>query len=90
MDTRTQIEHRLTEAFAPRFLEVADESHLHRGHPGAAAGGGHFRVRIAADALDGMRPIQRHRAVYAALGELMNGPIHALAISPPPSEVSAV
>ncbi len=59
---------------------VEDESHLHEGHAGARDGRGHFRVSIVAEAFDGLSPLARHRAVYAALGELMQTDIHALAI----------
>ncbi len=71
---------RLTDAFAPAHLEIVDESHMHAGHAGARDGRGHFAVTIVAAAFAGMTPIQRHRAVYQALGELMQTDIHALSI----------
>ena len=74
------IRQRLQEAFAPLELEVIDESHRHVGHAGARDGRGHFDVRIVSAAFAGMAPLARHRAVYAALGELMQTEIHALAI----------
>lgn len=64
----------------PVELVVEDESHLHAGHAGARSGKGHFRVRVVAEAFRGMRLIHRHRAVYDALGGLMQTDIHALAI----------
>lgn len=67
-------------AFDPQQLEVIDESHRHVGHVGARDGRGHFRVRIASRAFSGHSPIQVHRAIYAALGTLMETDIHALAI----------
>ena len=67
-------------ALAPASIEVEDESHKHAGHAGARAGRGHFRVDVVSDAFAGMSPIARHRAVYAAVGELMATDIHALAI----------
>lgn len=66
--------------FAPQLLEVDDDSHRHAGHAGARDGRGHFSVRLVSDAFSGMAPLARHRAVYAALGELMQTDIHALAI----------
>ncbi len=71
---------RLVEAFAPVELEVIDDSHRHAGHAGARDGRGHFRVRIVSAAFAGMAPLARHRAVYAALGEMMRNEIHALQI----------
>jgi BolA protein len=71
---------RLAAALAPSALDVDDESHRHVGHAGARDGRGHFRVRIVSAAFEGQSPIARHRAVYAALGDLMQTDIHALAI----------
>ena len=67
-------------AFAPASLEVVDDSARHAGHAGARDGRGHFNVDIVSEAFAGMTPIARHRAVYAALGEMMTTDIHALAI----------
>ena len=50
---------------------IEDESARHAGHAGAAAGGGHFRVVIVSEAFRGQTPVQRHSAVYAALGDAM-------------------
>ncbi len=67
-------------AFDPEQLEVIDEGNQHVGHAGARDGRGHFRVRIASQAFAGQLPIQVHRAIYVALGPLMQTDIHALAI----------
>lgn len=79
----TRIE-RITAALKARFddahIEIEDESHLHAGHAGAATGRGHFRLRIVSSAFAGLTPIARHRAVYAALGDLMQSDVHALSI----------
>jgi BolA protein len=70
----------LAAAFATTAVEVVDESHLHAGHAGARDGRGHFLVRIESPRFEGMAPLARHRAVYAALGTLMTSDIHALTI----------
>lgn len=70
----------LEAALVPVSLEIEDESHRHAGHAGAADGRGHFRVDVVSDAFAGLGPIARHRAVYAALGDLMTTDIHALSI----------
>lgn len=70
----------LERAFAPTLLEVRDDSHRHIGHAGARDGRGHFDVVIVSEAFAGQSPLARHRAVYAALGELMTTDIHALSI----------
>ena len=65
---------------APMELAIDDESHKHAGHAGARDGRGHFRVHIVAAAFSGETLLVRHRRVYAALGDLMQTDIHALAI----------
>ena len=75
-----EIKKRLNEQLSPSEIEVIDESHLHAGHAGAKEGKGHFRLRIASEQFDGMRPIQSHRMIYGALGEMMQTDIHALSI----------
>lgn len=80
MDRVKFIETTLTQAFTPSHLIVEDESALHAGHAGAAAGGGHFRVLIVAETFRGQSPVARQRAVYAALGDAMKSEIHALAL----------
>lgn len=80
-DRPSLIRARLLEALAPCEVEVQDDSHLHVGHVGAREGGGHYSVRIVTERFDGLAPLARHRLVYAALDEMMQGPIHALAIT---------
>ena len=70
----------LAQALAPVSLEVHDDSHRHAGHAGARGGQGHFRVDIVSAAFAGKLPLARHRLVYAALGDMMQTDIHALAI----------
>lgn len=74
------IRQRLESALTPEFLEIIDDSHKHVGHAGARDGRGHFTVRIRAKALMGQTPLTQHRAIYAALGRMMETDIHALAI----------
>ena len=84
-----RIEAALADAFAPQVLEVVDDSARHAGHAGARDGRGHFNVDIVSDAFAGLSPIARHRAVYAALGDMMTTEIHALSIrARTPGEVS--
>lgn len=81
MSVKDTIASKLTERFAPAFLDVIDESMLHHGHAGwRESGETHFRVRIATRHFDGMSRVAQHRAVMEALDALMNNPIHALAI----------
>ena len=70
----------LQAALAPQLLEVEDDSHRHAGHAGARDGRGHFNVTVVSEVFAGKAPLARHRAVYAALGEMMQTDIHALSI----------
>lgn len=80
-DVAGEIRRRL-EALAPLRLELADESAQHAGHAGAAPGGNtHWRLAITSGAFAGKSTVARHRMVYAALGDLMQRPIHALALT---------
>ena len=75
------IRSRLEEAIPVEHLEIEDESHLHRGHEGAKAGGGHFRVLVVSPRFADQNRIQRHRTVYQAMGDAMRADtIHALSI----------
>lgn len=73
------IREKLEASFNPVQLEIIDESHKHAGHAGAR-NGGHFVVHIVAEQFAGKSPIQRHRMVYDAMGDLMQGEVHALSI----------
>jgi BolA family transcriptional regulator, general stress-responsive regulator len=77
----TQIRSRLA-ALEPVALELVDESAQHAGHAGARPGGStHWRLTIVSPRFAGQPTVARHRMVYQALGELMQNPIHALAIT---------
>lgn len=63
----------------PSYLEVINESSGHGGYyPGKES---HFKVVIVSDVFAGLRLVQRHQKIYAAVGDLLSpGNIHALAI----------
>jgi BolA protein len=69
-------------ALEPQALELVDESAKHAGHAGAQPGGNtHWKLDVVSARFSGLGSVARHRLVYAALGDLMHNPIHALAIS---------
>ena len=83
MTDRSTRQERLREALAslaPISLEITDDSHRHRHHPGAADGRGHFRVRIVSERFEGLPRLKRHQLVFTAVGDLMQTDIHALQI----------
>ena len=81
MTTPERIESTLRQALSATEVRVMDESALHAGHAGAAAGGGHYRVTVVSPLFTGKTPVQRHRLVYAALADDMQQTIHALALT---------
>lgn len=44
-------------------------------------GGDHFAATVVSAAFADKGPVDRHRLIYAALGDAMRGPIHALALT---------
>ena len=79
-DVQHQIRSRLA-GLQPASLELLDESAAHIGHAGARPEGNtHWRLHIVSPVFEGKSAVARHRLVYAALGELMQYPIHALAL----------
>ena len=76
-----EIAERLTAALSPVSLDVVNDSEKHRGHAGYdGTGESHFTVEVVADAFTGLSRLERQRRVNAALGDLLQGRIHALAI----------
>lgn len=75
-----RIRDRLQAAFQPTRLDVVDDSHRHAGHPSAADGRGHFTVVIVSASFAGMSKLDRHRAVYDAVQDLLATDIHAMSI----------
>lgn len=76
-----EIKRRLTAALDPTHLALVDDSEKHRGHGGYnPQGESHFSLRIESPAFAGMNRVQRQRAVYKALGDLMDERVHALSI----------
>lgn len=70
----------LEAALVPVLLEIRDDSERHRGHAGAQGGLGHFSITIASEKFHSVSPLERHRLVYDALGDMMLTDIHALSI----------
>lgn len=72
---------RLEAALNPTRLEVVNDSAQHSGHMGDdGSGESHFSVLVESAAFAGLGRVQRQRLVNAALGGLMEGRVHALAL----------
>lgn len=77
MSVQATIENKLTEAFAPSYLEVVNESNNHNVPPGSES---HFKVTVVSEAFAGKRLLQRHRAINQTLADELANKIHALAM----------
>lgn len=78
MQLQQQLE-QLLHTLQPEYLEILNESSHHGGYfPGKES---HFKVTIVSSVFAGLRAVQRHQKVYAAVGELLSPQkIHALAL----------
>ena len=77
MTVEQDIQRQLAAAFAPDHLEVVNESHQHSVPANSET---HFKVTLVSAQFEGLRQVARHQRVYAALAELLAGPVHALAL----------
>jgi len=68
MDIVTEIKKRIQAAYPDAEIALKDMT----------GGGDHWEAHIISSLFEGQSRLQRQRGVYAALGELMHGPIHAL------------
>ena len=72
---------RLTEALHPIRMELENQSGAHIGHAGHdGSGESHFALTIESAEFAGQNRVQRQRAIYTALGDLMQHRVHALTI----------
>ena len=72
-----ELESRLRAAFSPTELTLLNESHRHNVPTGAET---HFKVTLVSEAFSGQRRVRRHQMVYAEAQDLLDGPLHALAL----------
>ncbi len=77
---------RITERFAPRRLELDNESARHAGHAGVrdagdAGGETHYALLVVSDAFAGLGRVQRSRLVHEALENEFAGGLHALSLT---------
>lgn len=76
-----EITTRLSKALDPSQLEVVNDSARHRGHSGDdGSGESHFTVTVESALFAGLNRVARQRLVNAALADLLESRIHALAI----------
>ncbi len=77
MTLQQSIHDKIIQAFAPKVLEVINESKFHNVPPGSES---HFKVVLVSDFFKGLLPLARHRKLHDLLEhELKNG-VHALTL----------
>ncbi len=76
MSVKENLERKLRQEFVPRFLEVANESHMH----GGPATDSHFRLSVVSTRFEGLSRVARHQAVYRLLAAELAAGVHALAL----------
>ncbi|HET6467097.1 MAG TPA: BolA family protein [Geminicoccaceae bacterium] len=77
-----ELSNRLEAAFPASRVAIEDQSAAHAGHAGARPGGeSHFHVTVVTVAFVGRSRLERQRMVLQAVGDLMEGRIHALSIT---------
>jgi len=74
MQVQAQIEQRLRQALNPQHLVLVNESQMHNVPPGSES---HFNAVIVSEAFRERSLVERHRCVYAAIGEQLRSSVHA-------------
>jgi acid stress-induced BolA-like protein IbaG/YrbA len=64
----------------PEYVQQSIVANLDCQHCEVRGDGQHFEAVIVSDAFRGLRSVQQHQKVYAALGDKMREEIHALSM----------
>ncbi|GEM_PF-227449 len=80
MSIEEQVRMILSRRFNIYYSGWVDESALHRGHTGFPTGAGHYRLTLVSDDFINLSRLERHRAVYDVLLDLLPTKIHALTL----------
>ena len=76
---KQRIEEKLRENLRPEFLEVKNNSNLHKGHAGDnGSGETHFAIKIQAEELKNLKRLDAHRKVNQLLKDEFQNGLHAL------------
>ncbi len=78
---KERIIEKLKKNLQPNFLEVKNNSYLHKGHSGDnGTNETHFAIEIAAEKFVGLNKVSAHRRVNQLLKDEFNNGMHALEI----------
>ena len=75
MGLHQQIESKLHASLEPERMNLVNESSMHNVPPGSET---HFNLILVTPRFEGLSTLQRHRAVYDALGDELRSGLHAL------------
>lgn len=76
-----ELTRRIEAELAPVRVTLQNDSDQHAGHAGHdGSGESHFALLVVSDAFAGLNRVQRQRLVFRAVGDLMDGRVHALQI----------
>ena len=76
---KDRIENLIKSQLKVSAIEIVDFTAQHEGHKGNE-GGGHFQAVIISDDFQGLSLLERHKKIYAILGNLMQNEIHAFSM----------
>lgn len=77
MSVEQELQDRFSAEFQPVFLSIENESHMHSVPANSET---HFKVVMVSEKYIGLRSVKRHQSVYGLLPDLLQNPIHALAL----------
>lgn len=77
MTIEATLRSRVSDAFPQALVLLVNESHKHNVPDGSET---HFALTVVVDAFDSMPRVKRHQAVYGLVSDLLDGPVHALAL----------
>ena len=77
MTIQSTVEQRITANIESAVVEVVNESHMHNVPANSET---HFKVTVVSPAFASVRRVARHQMIYELLQDLIDGPVHALAL----------
>ena len=77
LNRKNRIEKALNEQFNPSYLEVLNESFMHRVPENAET---HFKVVMVSSIFENTPTVQRHKKVYSVMQSEMAAGLHALSL----------
>ena len=76
------MEERLQDALKPEFLQIENQSALHKGHAGDdGTGETHYKILISSNELKALSRLQQHRKVFDSLGADIARDTHSISIT---------